>query len=374
MNPVSVRAAARLLVVGEGDLGALAKGLDVLTADEYLEGRKAALARDAVVVNLCRSFAYLSKGYYVSLLADARGQRAYPTLEMIEQVTNPFAYFQALREAGLDTIDFKILRGRARLLPKVIVPENGRATILESGSGQDRRAASYRAADLRYVEELAVFGRCSDRRFQRAAKKVFSVYAFPSLRIRFYEEDGEWKVGQIFPVSPAQLDAEDKTRLAERLASRDLRKGAAPAERRLPEGAAPRMPSADCRLALVPGAQIAHFSGASLYRAFNMAWQVDNRADRMGVRLSGPVLRCALRGMVSEGIPLGAVQVPADGQPIVLLNDRQTIGGYPRLGALTPSACASLAQCLPGTEVRLVAQGPDQAQEAHLRQLAVWKT
>nr|WP_163501309.1 biotin-dependent carboxyltransferase family protein [Halomonas socia] len=149
--------------------------------------------------------------------------------------------------------------------------------------------------------------------------------------------------------------------------------GEAPAERRLPEGLAPHMPSAGYRLALVPGAQLAHFSGASLYRAFNMAWQVDNRADRMGVRLSGPALRCALRGMVSEGIPLGAVQVPADGQPIVLLNDRQTIGGYPRLGALTPSACASLAQCLPGTEVRLAAQGPGQAQKAHLRQLAAWK-
>lgn len=148
--------------------------------------------------------------------------------------------------------------------------------------------------------------------------------------------------------------------------------GQAAAERQLPEGRGPRMPESGCHLALVPGAQIAHFSGASLYRAFNMAWRVDNRADRMGVRLSGPVLRCSLRGMVSEGIPLGAVQVPADGQPIVLLNDRQTIGGYPRLGALTPTACATLSQCLPGTEVRLAPQGPGQAQEAHLRQLSAW--
>ncbi|MDR5904040.1 biotin-dependent carboxyltransferase family protein [Franzmannia qiaohouensis] len=148
--------------------------------------------------------------------------------------------------------------------------------------------------------------------------------------------------------------------------------GAAPAERRLPEGRGPRMPEPGCHLALVPGAQIAHFSGASLFRAFNLPWHVDNRADRMGVRLTGPALRCSLRGMVSEGIPLGAVQVPADGQPIVLLNDRQTIGGYPRLGALTPSACATLAQCLPGSEVHLAPLSPGQAQEAHLRQLRVW--
>src|SRR3546814_16803716 len=56
---------------------------------------------------------------------------------------------------------------------------------------------------------------------------------------------------------------------------------------------------------------------------------------------------------LSEGVPLGAIQVPADGQPIILLNDRQTIGGYPRLGALTPAAVAQLAQFLPGPSLRL---------------------
>jgi biotin-dependent carboxylase-like uncharacterized protein len=106
-------------------------------------------------------------------------------------------------------------------------------------------------------------------------------------------------------------------------------------------------------LALLPGAQIAAFSGASLYAAFNRAWRVDTRADRMGVRLQGPQLHCDLGAMISEGIALGAVQVPPDGQPIVLLNDRQTVGGYPRLGTLTPLACARLAQCLPGQEIWL---------------------
>ncbi|GGX78386.1 hypothetical protein GCM10007160_02040 [Litchfieldella qijiaojingensis] len=121
------------------------------------------------------------------------------------------------------------------------------------------------------------------------------------------------------------------------------------------------------RLSLMPGAQIADFSGASLFAAFNRPWHVDARADRMGVRLKGPRLRCRLGTMISEGIPLGAVQVPADGQPIVLLNDRQTIGGYPRLGALTPLACARLAQCQPGQEVRLVAEAPQRAQEDYRR-------
>ncbi len=77
--------------------------------------------------------------------------------------------------------------------------------------------------------------------------------------------------------------------------------------------------------------------------------------------------------MISEGIPLGAVQVPPDGQPIILLNDRQTIGGYPRLGALTPQAVARLAQCLPGQTLHLTPTTQDNAQLAQRRLLAQWQ-
>ncbi|MBS9402503.1 biotin-dependent carboxyltransferase family protein [Halomonas sp. TRM85114] len=114
-------------------------------------------------------------------------------------------------------------------------------------------------------------------------------------------------------------------------------------------------------LGLLAGAQIAEFSGTSLFRAFNTVWRVDDRADRMGVRLTGPRLQCRLSTMISEGIGMGAVQVPPDGQPIVLLNDRQTIGGYPRLGALTPLAASRLAQCLPGQEVKIMAVSHERA-------------
>jgi len=141
-----------------------------------------------------------------------------------------------------------------------------------------------------------------------------------------------------------------------------------------PSGGAPTVPDearpdyrGECRLALLPGAQIADFDGTSLYAAFNARWQVDDRADRMGVRLTGPALRCRIGSLVSEGLGLGAVQVPPDGQPIALLNDRQTIGGYPRLGALTPLSASRLAQCVPGQSVRLVAQSPERALAEHRR-------
>ncbi|MFL1513527.1 5-oxoprolinase subunit C family protein [Pseudomonas prosekii] len=122
--------------------------------------------------------------------------------------------------------------------------------------------------------------------------------------------------------------------------------------RELPREHVPNF-SVDAPLDLVLGAQIGAFSGQSLFDVFNGVWELDSRADRMGVRLLGTPLEYQGQPMISEGIPLGAVQVPPDGQPIVLLNDRQTIGGYPRLGALTPLALARLAQCLPGTKVRL---------------------
>ena len=121
-------------------------------------------------------------------------------------------------------------------------------------------------------------------------------------------------------------------------------------------------------LNVVMGAQIGNFSGQSTFDAFNCPWALDSRADRMGIRLLGPTLVYQGPPMISEGIALGAVQVPPDGQPIVLLNDRQTIGGYPRLGALTPLSLARLAQCLPGQRVTL----RPTTQEVAQRQQVQW--
>jgi len=126
-------------------------------------------------------------------------------------------------------------------------------------------------------------------------------------------------------------------------------------------------------LDLVIGAQIGQFSGQSLFDVFNSTWTIDSRADRMGIRLLGATLHYQGAAMISEGIPLGAVQVPPDGQPIVLLNDRQTIGGYPRLGALTPLALARLAQCLPGAKVRLRPVVQDVAHREHVEYLQRFK-
>jgi biotin-dependent carboxylase-like uncharacterized protein len=79
------------------------------------------------------------------------------------------------------------------------------------------------------------------------------------------------------------------------------------------------------------------------------------KSNRVGARLSGPTLTRAITGeLPSEGIVLGAVQVPADGQPLIFLADHPTTGGYPVVGVVDPDDLALVAQARPGTAVRFV--------------------
>jgi len=105
-------------------------------------------------------------------------------------------------------------------------------------------------------------------------------------------------------------------------------------------------------LRVICGYQHDHFSEHAKRMFFSSEYLVTDRADRMGYRLSGPQVSAAVDGILSEGICHGAIQIPADGQPIVLLNDRQTIGGYPKIGAMTSLDTARMAQLLPGAKVR----------------------
>ncbi len=95
-------------------------------------------------------------------------------------------------------------------------------------------------------------------------------------------------------------------------------------------------------------------------------YAVSPAADRMGYRMDGPKID-HLDGadIVSDGICLGAVQVPGHGQPIVMMADRQTTGGYTKIAVITGKSVARLAQRLPGESVRFQSMSQDQAiQEA----------
>lgn len=110
--------------------------------------------------------------------------------------------------------------------------------------------------------------------------------------------------------------------------------------------------AAPLTLRVLPGYQYEEFPAEQRARLFAEEYVVSRDADRMGYRLSGPEIRWTGRGLVSEGISHGAIQVPPDGQPIVLLRDRQTIGGYPKLGCVASLDAARLAQCPPGFRLR----------------------
>lgn len=95
--------------------------------------------------------------------------------------------------------------------------------------------------------------------------------------------------------------------------------------------------------------QVAMTQGQDLTTALaQRLYRVSQQADRMGVRLSGQPLATANMTLYSEGLTSGAVQLPPDGQPIVMHVDHQTIGGYPKLGAITAQSLELVAQALPG--------------------------
>ncbi|MEE4109162.1 MAG: biotin-dependent carboxyltransferase family protein [Halieaceae bacterium] len=126
---------------------------------------------------------------------------------------------------------------------------------------------------------------------------------------------------------------------------------AAPAERRwLPPAQRPRYHHR-ATVRVVPGYQQRLFSRDARRRFFGSEYRVSRLSDRMGCRLEGPAIPCSVGGILSEGIAPGAIQLPGDGQPIVMLADRQTIGGYPKIGAALSVDCAALAQLSPGDAV-----------------------
>lgn len=84
-------------------------------------------------------------------------------------------------------------------------------------------------------------------------------------------------------------------------------------------------------------------------------WSVSNSCDRVGVRLAGTPLTIGSVDIPSEGMALGAVQVPPAGEPIVFLADHPVTGGYPVIGVVTERAVDRLAQARPGTPVRFSA-------------------
>ncbi|MET8377897.1 5-oxoprolinase subunit C family protein [Streptomyces microflavus] len=100
------------------------------------------------------------------------------------------------------------------------------------------------------------------------------------------------------------------------------------------------------------GPRHAWFTAAALRTLTTAAYRVSPHSNRIGLRTEGPALERARDGeLPSEGMVLGAIQVPPDGLPVVFLNDHPTTGGYPVVGVVPETALAVAAQAVPGTRV-----------------------
>ncbi len=124
----------------------------------------------------------------------------------------------------------------------------------------------------------------------------------------------------------------------------------------------------EIELRFLAGVQESWFSAEARRRFRDEVYQLTPCSDRMGARLSGAELQPGgAREMVSQPVACGSVQVPPDGQPIILLAERQTIGGYPQIGHVISVDLPKLARAWPGTRVRFREVTWDEAQELRRR-------
>jgi antagonist of KipI len=106
-------------------------------------------------------------------------------------------------------------------------------------------------------------------------------------------------------------------------------------------------------LRVTPGPQVDWFSELSLRVFYEAAYRVAEQSNRMGLRLEGALVSPhGGRQMITEGVSLGAVQVPAGGLPIILFVDQQTTGGYPKIANVISADLHRVGQLRPRDEIR----------------------
>ena len=99
---------------------------------------------------------------------------------------------------------------------------------------------------------------------------------------------------------------------------------------------------------VIMGPQAKNFTEESIAMFLSKEYSVSPTSDRMGYRLDGPSLKLrTTKELVSEGMTMGSIQAPASGQPIVMMADGPTTGGYSKIGAVISADLPLLAQCLP---------------------------
>lgn len=173
----------RTLVVAPGPI----PEVETVDATRYLAEDARFEPGGVTVFNLCDVSRYLSEGYYVSLLADARGHEVVPSIDTLEAVVNVPEALRLLEEAGVPT-----LRDAARL----------------TALGEAKR-----------LEVISLFGRCDRREVARLAAKVYRRLPVPVCALSFVHHDGSWCLYDLRALSLDDLDEGTRVQLSERIRS-----------------------------------------------------------------------------------------------------------------------------------------------------------
>jgi biotin-dependent carboxylase-like uncharacterized protein len=145
-------------------------------------------------------------------------------------------------------------------------------------------------------------------------------------------------------------------------------------EKRVYQGRPPAGEPEPLVLQVVPGVQEDRFSPKGIRTFYTSVYTLSPDSDRMGIRFVGPPVESkGGTDIVSDGIAAGAVQIPNSGQPMVLMRDRQTIGGYAKIGTVAGTDLCLLAQLLPGTPVRFKKISLRRAEGMYFRRLAEFR-
>ena len=111
--------------------------------------------------------------------------------------------------------------------------------------------------------------------------------------------------------------------------------------------------SFDGTIRVIKGTNFDYFSETAKKVFLNEEYTVTRLVDRMGMRLEGPYLENIINTNIkSEGLIRGVIQVPADGNPIILLSDHGTIGGYPKIATVISSDLDKVSQMIPGSKIQ----------------------
>jgi len=135
--------------------------------------------------------------------------------------------------------------------------------------------------------------------------------------------------------------------------------------KKLPEALVPKY-SNESEVRVVLGPQEDHFTEEGIKTFLSSAYEVTPESDRMGYRLEGPAIEHSEKGadIITDAIPLGSIQVPKSGKPIIMLADRQTTGGYAKIGVVARVDVPKVAQTRQGGKLRFRAASVEEAQEA----------